>query len=168
MVSVWRVHIRPTGGTEGVDYARSYELCLSKNVIGIGWGVTDTYSRIPKSLRDYRAESQARYPDGRSLSMALGRLLQMEQHDLVWIRSPRPHRYHLCRIVGPWDYRDSTDYRAVDIINVRPVEIVEIETPDVPGIIQPRFVGGSTIDPIKDQDQVQATIDVWHRYHADP
>ena len=164
MASIWRVHVRPTGGTEGVNYARSYELCLTKNVIGIGWQVTETYSPSPMSLRDYRAKMD---PNDGSWNTAIGRLLAMEQHDLVWIRSPRPYRYHLCRVVGPWDYRDSAEYRAVDIVNVRPVEIVEIESANVPGIVQPRFMAGSTIEPIKDPEQTKATIDVWHKCHAD-
>jgi hypothetical protein len=167
MPSVWRVHIRPTGGTAGVVYQRSYDLCLRKNIIGIGWQVTESYSRDPLSLRDYLAESAKVYQNDGSLNTAINRLRAMEQHDLVWIRSPRPYYYHLCRIVGPWDYRDAFEYREVDIVNVRPAEIVEIKAADVPREIEPRFQGGSTIDPIKDQKQVDTTIELWHNYHTD-
>lgn len=165
MTSVWRVHIRPTGGTAGVDYLRSYDLCLRKNIIGVGWRVTDSYSPNPLPLRDYL--SQVDGDDG-SWNTAINRLRAMEQHDLIWIRSPRPYRYHLCRVVGPWDYRDASEYREVDIVNVRPVEIVEIEPPAVPREIEPRFQGGSTIEPIKDQHQLNATIELWRKCHADP
>ena len=80
MPSVWRVHIRPTGGTGGVDYQRSYDLCLRKNVIGIGWRVTDNYSHEPLTLRDYLAQVD---PDDGSWNTAINRLRAMDQHDLV-------------------------------------------------------------------------------------
>jgi hypothetical protein len=168
MPSIWRVHIRPTGGTGGVDYQRSYDLCLRKNIIGIGWWVTDQYSLDPLSIRDYLRMAEERFPSDGSLNTAINRLRTMEQHDLVWIRSPRPYRYHLCRVVGPWDYRDGAEYREADIVNVRPVEIVEVENADVPRQIEPRFHGGSTIEPVRDQQQVSATIELWHNYHMRP
>lgn len=150
-----------------MDYQRSYDLCLRKNIVGIGWQVTDSYSRPPLSLRDYLAQGAVLWPNDGSWNTAINRLRAMDQHDLVWIRSPKPYHYHLCRIVGPWDYRDASEYREVDIVNVRPVEIIEIEATAVPREIEPRFQGGSTIEPIKDQHQLDATIELWHKYHAD-
>jgi hypothetical protein len=165
LTSAWRVHIRPNGGTAGKDYQRSYDLCLRKSIIGIGWRVTEVYSRDPLSLRDYLGRVD---PNDGSWNTAINRLCAMNQHDLVWIRSPRPYHYHLCRIIGPWDYRDASEYREVDIVNVRPVEIIAIQATAVPREIEPRFQGGSTIEPIKDRHQLEATIELWQRYHSDP
>ena len=164
MTSVWRVHIRPSGG-DRVDYQASFDLCLRQHIIGIGWRVTEAYSRAPRSLRDYRSHMD---PNDGSWNTAINRLVAMDQHDLVWIRSPRPYHYYLCRIVGPWDYRDAAEYRELDIVNVRPVEMIEIEPTIVPREIEPRFLGGSTIEPIRDQHQLDATIELWHRCHTDP
>jgi hypothetical protein len=168
MVSVWRVHIRPFGGAR-VDYAGSYDLCVRKNVIGIGWQIAsrETYSDVPLSLSDYLREAAEAYPDGVSWKTAINRLRDMNQNDLVWIRSPRPNRYHLCRIVGPWDYRGAREYRELDVVNVRPVEMIEVEPQAVPREIEMRFIGGSTIEPIRNQSQVDATIELWSRYNAD-
>lgn len=168
MISVWRVHIRPTGGTAGVDYAGSYKLCVEKNIVGIGWQIAsrEAYSDVPLSLNDYLREAAKAYSDGVSWKTAINRLRDMSQNDLVWIRSPRPNHYHLCRIVGPWDYRGGREYREVDVVNVRPVEMIEIEPQDVPREIETRFIGGSTIEPIRDQSQLDATIELWRRYNA--
>lgn len=165
MTSVWRVHIRPTGGTSGVNYQRSYDLCLRRSIIGVGWRVTESFSRTPLSLGDYLRRVD---PNDGSWNTAINRLRAMDQNDLVWMRSPKPYRYHLCRIVGPWDYRDSREYREVDIVNVRAAEIIEIDTSAVPREIDPRFLGGSTIEPIRDQSQFDATVELWHKSHADP
>lgn len=162
MVSVWRAHIRPTGGTGGVNYEASYDLCLRKNVIGVGWRVTESFSPDPLSLVDYLALGRTRYPEHNSLNMAIGRLNSMQQNDLVWIRHP-DRRTHLCRIVGPWDYRDAAEYRWVDIVNVRPVEIIEVDA--VPRVMESRFAGGSTIDPIKNEGEL-ATITLWQELNA--
>lgn len=162
MISVWRAHIRPTGGTGGVNYEASYDLCLRKNVIGVGWRVTESFSPDPLSLVEYLALGKTHYPDNNSLNMAIGRLNSMQQNDLVWIRHP-DRRTHLCRIVGPWNYRDAAEYRWVDIVNVRPVEIIEVDA--VPRVMEARFAGGSTIDPIKNEGEL-ATITLWQELNA--
>ncbi len=164
MVSVWRAHIRPTGGTGGVNYGASYDLCLRKNVIGIGWRVTERFSPDSLSLVEYLTLAKTHYPDDNSLNMAIGRLKSMQQNDLVWIRHP-DRRTHLCRIVGPWDYRDAAEYLWADIVNVRPVEIIEVSAEAVPRVIESRFAGGSTIDPVKNEGEL-ATITLWREINA--
>ena len=176
MVSVYRVHIKPTGGTKGVNYEQSYELCLRNNVIGFGWKVTEKYSAEPIKFRDYMESAEATYrgDSDNSMRTAVNRLNAMEPHDLAWIRSPNPFRhesrcfYHLCRIVGPWDYRDSAEYLAWDIVNVRPVEIIEINEDDLPKGLETRFQRGSVIEPIKTPALVDGTIQLWKRYHEAP
>lgn len=165
MVSVWRAHIRPDGGTGGVDYEASYALCLRKNVIGVGWRVTERFSPDPLPLVEYLTLGKTRYhKDYNSWNMAIGRLKSMQQNDLVWIRHP-DRRTHLCRVVGPWDYRDAAEYVWVDIVNVRPVEIIEVGAEAVPRVIESRFAGGSTIDPVKNEGEL-ATITLWREINA--
>lgn len=166
MFSVWRAHIRPTGGTGGVNYEASYALCLRKNVIGVGWQVTERFSPDPLSLAEYLTLAKTHYPDDKfnNLNMAIGRLKSMQQNDLVWIRHP-DRRTHLCRIVGPWDYRDAAEYAWVDIVNVRPVEIIEVGADAVPRVIESRFAGGSVIEPVKNEGK-PATIALWRQINA--
>lgn len=165
-MSCWRMHIRPKGGDPKRTPQARYDFCLDKNIIGMGWPVTSSYSGTPLSFSEYMTKGRDEYgADDISWNTAIERLREMEQHDLVWIRSPRPYNYHLCRVVGSWDYRDSKDYLACDLVNVRAVEIVTVDASAIPADLVARFSGGSVIEPIRDQGQVEFTIATWHKCH---
>ena len=120
MTHLWRIHIRPDG-----DPVAAYSFCLREGVIGVGFQVEhDTAS--PLSIDDYLKLGADTFGDKWSNGRSMVELLtKMKLGDLVWTRSPRGV-YHLCKIIGPWEYRDQPEYREVDVVNIRPVDIVQI------------------------------------------
>lgn len=160
-MQLWRIHIRPGGGQ--ANPTLSYALCLRENVIGVGWQVEKDQD-VPLIPDEYLRLGANFYGDewgsGRS---AVGLLLHMEVNDPVWMRSPQGI-YHLCRVNGPWEYRDRPDNKDADIVNVRPVEIVQVgvET-NVPGKVIACFRASRTIQRIRDDTALEASQRIWSK-----
>jgi len=81
--------------------------------------------------------------------------------DLVWMRSPQGV-YHLCKVKGPWEYRTQPEYRKVDIVNIRPVQIVEVGVSiHVPGKVIACFRPARTVQRINDDTALFVSERIW-------
>ena len=79
------------------------------------------------------------------------------------MRSPE-NIYHLCRVVGPWRYINHQNNVDADIVNVRPVEIVEVGPElDVPGSVIACFVPSRTLQRIKNENALDLSKLIWNR-----
>jgi hypothetical protein len=163
MTQLWRIHIRPGGGE--VDPALSYELCLKENVIGVGWQV-DRDGPIP--LKQYLQLCEDAYPDTwSSAKSAVGLLSVMSQGDLVWMRSTRGV-YHLCKITGSWEYRTTREYRDVDVVNVRSVDVAEVGVSmHVPGKVISCFIPSRTVQRIGDETALAVSQRIWKKLNGE-
>jgi hypothetical protein len=159
LMQLWRIHIRPSGD----DPVLSYGLCLKEKVIGVGWQIKHD-SRAPLSVDDYFRLGADTYGEewgnGRS---AVGLLAQMEGGDMVWMRSPQGV-YHLCRITGPWEYRDEQKYQDADVVNIRPVDIIDVGiSTHVPGKVIACFRPSRTVQRIHDSTALSYSERIWRK-----
>jgi hypothetical protein len=159
MTQLWRIHIRPGGGR--ADPVLSYALCLDRKVIGVGWPV-DKEAITPLSIDDYfKLGADAYGEEWASGKIAVGLLAKIESDDLVWMRSLQGV-YHLCKVSGPWEYRDLAEYKDADIVNVRPVDIIEVGvSTHVPGKVIACFRPSRTVQRITDQTALGASQRIW-------
>jgi hypothetical protein len=158
MTELWRIHIRPGGGE--VDTALSYALCLKEGVIGVGWQVDADGSF---SLEQYLKLCADAYSDSSwpSAKTAVGLLEQMSSGDLVWMRSPQGV-YHLAKVEGAWEYRAQPEYREVDVVNIRPVRIVEVGVSShVPGKVINSFIPERVVQRIADDTALEVSARIW-------
>ncbi len=92
----------------------------------------------------------------------------MEAGDLVWMRSPQG-LYHLCRVSGAWKYMGDEIHRNLDIVNTRPVEILEVGLEDnVPGQIVNSFIPSRTLQRINGQTSSDYSQYLWDQTHSNP
>jgi hypothetical protein len=165
-MELWRIHIRPGSGRG--DPVLSYALCLKDKIIGVGWQV-ERDQASPLSLDDYLRLGESthgdHWPAGK---IAVGLLASIQRDDLVWMRSPAGV-YHLCRVKGPWEYRDRAENKDADIANVRPVEIVEVGvSAHVPGKVIACFRPARTIQRIRDQSALAYSERLWAKLTGRP
>ena len=87
MTQVWRLHVRPDEGKEGMDPTR---FCIEQGVVGVDWGDLDGEANADITAAEYeqRARSQ-----GYGKSPLLGWVAafnalehRMEPNDLCWTR----------------------------------------------------------------------------------
>ena len=92
----------------------------------------------------------------------MGLLLHMENDDLVWMRILKGSTSF--QISGPWEYRDQPDYKDADIVNVRPVEIVQVgvET-HVPGKVIACFRAPRAVQRIRDDTALEFSQRIWSK-----
>lgn len=87
----------------------------------------------------------------------------MANGDLVWMRGTHGV-YHLCKVVGPWTYRGSPEYEAVDIVNTVRVEIAEVGVEiHVPGQVIASFKSPQIVQRINDDTALVASTLIWNR-----
>ncbi|NNB92683.1 hypothetical protein HI113_01990 [Corallococcus exiguus] len=163
---VWRIHIRPYGGL--ANHQRAYDLCLRDGVIGVGWQV-DFPEAAAHNLETYLPLAATTHGEHwASGRKAISKLASMTVGNFVWMRSPKGI-YHLCKIRGGWEYRDSQENREADIANVRPVEIREVGTEDrVPGSIVACFRPPMTVQSVTASTAILYTQLLWCELGNEP
>lgn len=151
---VWRIHIK-SGGVDPVKF------CLKHSVVGIGWPV----SRVPKTPDEYMRYGQEEYRnkgDKGWFKAANAICYRMKVGDLVWCRDSLGC-YYLGRISGEWEYRNTPEYKAAKIFNVRPCNWFKEETTVAGGIVR-RFIPSATVQRI-DNDTVKLFSIVVYNKH---
>lgn len=134
-MQVWRLHIRPRGGKEGVC---PIAFCLKESVVGIGWPVDGK----PSTPEEYFTAGANKYGDRGWKTAANAFVWNMKEDDLVWFRDWRGV-YYLARVAGPWQYRGE-GFSDTGIYNTRKAEIVRIG-PTAPGKVVSSFVASMTV-----------------------
>nr|WP_294503883.1 hypothetical protein [uncultured Rhodopila sp.] len=134
MPTLWRLHIRPSGGNG--DVAASVALCLDRSIIGMGWPVPDEEVKRSTDLEWYTNAAERHYKDNTSWYSAWTFADSPKCHDLVWFRNLEG-RFYLAEVIGPWQYAyDDDDAIGADIVNFRAARIIEVGLADaVPGKI---------------------------------
>jgi len=153
---LWKIHIRPGGGEEDIPSEERVKFCLREKIIGIGWQV----DRKPSSKEDYmklgkECVKQKKWGKwGKSWKKNANVILfRMKIGDLVWFRDTYDN-YYLARITGEWEYRDNEEYKKMDIVNVRPVEVYKVgkgKRAEIPGKIISIFNRRLTTHQIHDE-----------------
>jgi hypothetical protein len=168
-VSVFRLHIRPSGGLG--DPAVSFAYCLREGVLGLGWQVEppsgavltwEIYERLAADAHGLGELSRVRYLHDNVKPM-----------DLIWSRDT-DGKYYLAKVARPrhgsmdsglaWEYLDTPGGRDADIVNVVRCRILPVpKADDVPGKIVACFRPRRAIQSIADETAVLYSRLLWNQ-----
>ena len=157
MPNLFRIHIRPSGGTE--DMAATFQHCLDNCLLGVGWRVDglpnttdwDTYEQAAE--QEYDSIQQPRYIYN-----------NVEPGDLVWTRDTNA-QYYLARVRSGWEYwipHEALE-NDIDIANVFRCDFCAVDLDEVPGVVVSSFgARGHSIQRIWDSS---AAVYSQHRWN---
>lgn len=143
-MTVFRIHIRPKGGSG--DSVVSFDYCKENNCLGMGWGISSNLTNL--IWNEYETEAVKKY---RKIDNVRYLKEKVKIDDLMWTRDPNGD-YYLAKIKKEWEYYPNDKARNADILNiVRCEKIYQIDNIDeVPGKIKASFRPRKVIQPIKD------------------
>ena len=159
-MNVFRIHIRPSGGTD--DMFATFAHCLANGVLGVGWRVeglanTDIWEVYEQAaLPVHGSHREIRQPRYIYDNVGPG--------DLVWTRNP-DGRYYLARVTAGWNYWTTPEgqKKNIDIANVFRCDFCKVELDAVPGRVVSSFYGGRSIQRINDRRVRAYSQDLWNR-----
>lgn len=159
-MSLWRLHLMPTGGAEGTreeKAVRAQELCLEHSVLGMGWSVNadldenllwDEYQERSINIYEKVDGSVRRWNE------------DVEIDDLVWTKTIH-EEYFLARVTGDWYYNPDPVFGDADIVNVCDVEFLVVDNNDVPDSVRQAFRGGHTLQRVRDPEAIDLSHALW-------
>ena len=158
-MTVFRIHIRPTGG--GNDQEASFNYCLKQGLVGMGWPVEETgksrlswdeYIAAAKDKYGYRAVESPRYMNR-----------NVKANDLIWTRDTNG-KYYLGRITCPWEYLADEVSLRFDIVNFcRCERILPCRVDEVPGKVVACFRPPRVIQAIRDATMTTYSKILWNK-----
>jgi len=149
---VYRIHIRPKGGTS--DMQETFSYCLNNQILGVGWR-TDSNKNTKDWNEYYRDALLSGYPDS---ELKICKYIQrwIEKDDLVWTRNTNG-KYYLALVLSGWEYWISAEAKAkdIDIANVFRCKVLDIPIDFVPGRVvagfrSPRSIQGVNGVPLRE------------------
>ncbi len=162
MSNLFRIHIRPEGGSD--DMVATFRHCRENGLLGVGWRVEglantndwDIYEQASNGVHD--SIQQPRYIQN---NVKLG--------DLVWTRSPDA-QYYLARVTSGWEYWTSREGREndIDIGNVFRCEFCPVGIDEVPGVIVSSFgARGHSIQRVRSSSALAYSQHRWNQCTED-
>ena len=135
MTKLFRIHIRPRGGSD--DMPATFQYCLDNGLLGVGWRVDDELIET-RDWDEYEPLATQIY--GESLQQPRYIRHNVEPGDLVWTRDPNA-RYYLARVTSGWEYWTSPRGRErdIDIANVFRCDFRAVPLDAVPGTVVSGF-----------------------------
>jgi hypothetical protein len=127
----------------------------------MGWAVRWPGS-MPKSWNNYVKLGSSEYGNQGWRTNTERFAAEVKENDLIWTRSKG--MYFLARVCGPWSYRDRSENRDADIVNVRPVEMFRVgDNSDVPGKVVACFRPNMTFQRMADPTVEQYSMFLFNR-----
>ena len=157
-MSVFRIHIRPSGGAG--DPRISFQYCLQHGVLGMGWGLTQAETAL--NWDEYHEAAEAHYGHA---DLASVRYLHdnVQQDHLIWTRDTAGI-YYLARVEAPWQYLANDHAVEADIVNVVSCQIRRLQVDEVPGKVVACFRPPRTIQAICDNTIAAYSRLLWNLY----
>lgn len=155
-MNLFRIHIRPSGGSSDMD--ATFRYCLDHRLLGVGW-------RVPElvNTRDWDEYERAALPVHGPVRQPRYIQRYVEKGDLVWTRDPRAH-YYLARVTDRWEYWQDRAGREKDIANVFRCDLHKVDLVRVPGTVVSSFgLRGQTIQRVDDHSALVYSQHLWNR-----
>lgn len=95
-MALYRIHIRPQGGTASVN--TTFKYCLDNGILGVGWRVKNLENTTDWNL--YYEKAKAHY---NNLNQCKYIKKYIKKDDLVWTRD-RQGKYYLVKVNSGWEY----------------------------------------------------------------
>lgn len=155
-MNLYRIHIRPKGGT--ADIPTTFKYCLRQNILGVGWR-TDSNSNTT-NWDEYFREASKIYDD---LNVCTYIHKWLREDDLVWTRDGAGE-YYLARAVSGWEYWTSREAaeKDIDIANIFRVIFKPVPIDLVPGKVVACFRASRTIQGIADDKAIEYSKYLWN------
>lgn len=160
-MNLFRIHIRPSGGTD--DMFATFEYCLENGVLGVGWRVEGLANT--EIWEVYEQAALPVYGAHRELQQPRYICDNVEPGDLVWTRNP-DGRYYLARVTAGWNYWTTPEGQEgdIDIANVFRCDFCEVALDAVPGRVVSSFAGPfKSIQQINDRRVRAYSQALWNR-----
>ena len=158
-MNLFRIHIRPKGGTDDMD--ATFQYCLDNDFLGVGWRVVEL-----ASTEDWEVYEQAATPKHGSIQQPRYIYNNVHPGDLVWTRDP-DGQYYLARVTSPWEYWTSVEGRErdIDIANIFRCDFHVVPLDAVPGTVVASFdARGMSIQRINARSAWAYSQYLWNRH----
>ncbi len=154
---VFRIHIRPQGGTASMEDCFDY--CLKNGLLGVGWRIDSKKSSI--SWEYYLKEAEQIH---NNLQIPKYIKTWVSEGDLVWTRSTEG-QYYLARVKSGWEYwmGPAAIEKDIDIANIFRVEFVPVSLDAVPGKIVACFRPARTMQEICSTPAIEYSKFLWNK-----
>lgn len=158
---VFRIHIRPKGGTTNMQ--KTFAYCLENNLLGVGWKVDAL-----KCTKNWDEYFQLASPIHSNLQVCEYIKKWVTSGDLVWTRDHKGD-YYLAKVISGWEYWTSTETEKfdIDIGNIFRCKFQKVEIDSVPGTIVACFRASRTIQEIADQKAIEYSKYLWNELSKD-
>ncbi|MCJ8498148.1 hypothetical protein MVI27_07735 [Chryseobacterium salipaludis] len=139
---IYRLHIRPKGGTANTKTVFDY--CLKNNFLGVGWRVTKEIGSM--DWENYSTIANSIFGKVNTVNFLRNRI---KKDDLIWTRN-HLGEYYLAKVKSEWSYFNSVEANKedIDIGNVVGVDFIKIPTDQVPGKVIACFRPTRTLQTI--------------------
>jgi hypothetical protein len=155
-MNLFRIHIKPGGGT--ADMHSTFSYCLKNEILGVGWRTRS--NRNTKDWEEYRNEASEEYHDLCVCEFIKNRV---NKGDLVWTRNVEG-QYYLAQVTAGWEYWTSQDAvdKDIDIANVFRVVFQSVDVDAVPGKVIACFRARRSIQRIADEKAREYSKYLWN------
>lgn len=157
---VYRLHIRPQGGT--ADLRTTFGYCLENGILGVGWRTNSNQNT--KHWDEYYSEANSIHD---SLNICSYIKKWIKKGDLVWTRD-HLGQYYIARVESGWEYfvtQEAVD-KDIDIANIFRVDIKQVDIDDVPGKVVACFRAPRTIQAINGENVLEYSKYLWNSVTA--
>lgn len=146
MTNVWRLNIK-TAASENVDPRK---FCINRNILGVGWPVDSEEEMTWDNYYKFGEEGYYNQGDKGWWPAVNAIKNRMQINDLCWTRD-WDGIYYLGRITSDWIYRDGSEYREADVVNIRECDWKKVgEIDSVPGKVVNSFIPSRTVQAVDD------------------
>ncbi len=154
---LFRIHIRPSGGTADIKMTFSY--CLKNKLLGCGWR-TDS-NKNTKDWEEYLKEAEPKHG-----KLQICRYIQkwVSKDDLVWTRDTGG-MYYLAKVRSGWEYWVSPEGKEndIDIANIFRVDFQKVHIDEVPGRVVASFRSPRTIQEVTCKKALAYSKYLWNK-----
>lgn len=154
---LFRLHIRPQGGTS--DVKTTFEYCIRNKILGVGW-------RVDGSLNTTDAETYLKAAEQFGHNTQMVKYIQkyVRPGDLVWTRS-ETGQYYLAKVTSGWRYESivQPEGENIDLGNIFDVDMVPVAQGDVPGKVVACFRPSKTMQEIADPKAFAYSKYLWNK-----
>lgn len=153
---LFRIHIRPTGGS--ADVHTTFAHCLAHSVLGVGWRVPEL---APTSV--WSAYQKAAEPVHGRVQACAYMERWVKAGSLVWTRDGRG-QYYLCRVTSGWEYwvTAASEAADIDIGNVFRCQFMPVPIDSVPGKVVASFRASRTLQEVADERAFAYSKMLWN------
>ena len=158
-MSVYRIHIRPTGGR--ANKRATFGYCLDNGFLGVGYRVDPSIVSRTKNWEEYYEIASRIHDDLRNCKYIHS---WIQVGHLVWTRD-LDAQYYLARVTSGWEYWTSKKglEQDIDIANIFRCDLRKVNLDEVPGKIVACFRPGRAIQAIADHRAIVYSQYLWNK-----